>query len=61
MGTMRDKEKFSDPAQAESQSMENHSITKGDDLLRLEHTDPVLNAKMHLVNNVSSFVQLLSL
>ncbi|OAL05678.1 membrane transporter [Phaeosphaeriaceae sp. SRC1lsM3a] len=23
----------------------------GDDILRLEHTDPVLNAKMHLVNN----------
>jgi hypothetical protein len=23
------------------------------DILQLEHTDPVLNAKMHLVNNVS--------
>jgi hypothetical protein len=22
-----------------------------DDILQLEHTDPVLNAKMHLVNN----------
>lgn len=28
------------------------SIGKGDILSR-EHTDPVLNAKMHLVNNVS--------
>lgn len=26
------------------------SIGKGD-ILQLEHTDPVLNAKMHLVNN----------
>ncbi len=28
------------------------SFGKGD-LLSLEHTDPVLNAKMHLINNVS--------
>lgn len=26
------------------------SLAKGD-ILQLEHTDPVLNAKMHLVNN----------
>lgn len=29
------------------------SLDKGD-LLSQEHTDPVLNAKMHLVNNVSA-------
>lgn len=29
------------------------SIQKGD-LLSLEHTDPVLNAKMHLINDVSA-------
>lgn len=27
------------------------SVEKGD-ILSLEHTDPVLNAKMHLINNV---------
>ena len=30
------------------------SFGKGD-ILQLEHTDPVLNAKMHLVNNVCSY------
>ncbi len=30
------------------------SIGKGD-ILSLENTDPVLNAKMHLINNVSAF------
>ena len=29
------------------------SLAKGD-VLSLEHVDPVLNAKMHLVNNVRS-------
>jgi hypothetical protein len=29
---------------------ETRSLGK-DDILQLEHTDPVLNAKMHLVNN----------
>lgn len=29
---------------------ETSSLGKGD-ILQLEHTDPVLNAKMHLVNN----------
>jgi hypothetical protein len=29
-----------------------HSFGKGD-ILQLEHVNPVLNAKMHLVNNVS--------
>ena len=30
--------------------VDNDSIRKGD-ILSLEHTDPVLNAKMHLINN----------
>ena len=34
-------------------SIEAESFGKGD-ILQLEHTDPVLNAKMHLVNNVST-------
>jgi hypothetical protein len=29
-----------------------------DDILQLEHTDPVLNAKMHLVNNAIDEVRL---
>ena len=29
-----------------------------DDILQLEHTDPVLNAKMHLVNNAIDEVSL---
>lgn len=29
---------------------ETSSLNKGD-ILQLEHTDPILNAKMHLVNN----------
>jgi len=29
---------------------ETSSVSKGD-ILQLEHTDPILNAKMHLVNN----------
>lgn len=36
----------------ERNSEDNSSFGKGD-ILQLEHTDPVLNAKMHLVNNVS--------
>jgi hypothetical protein len=39
-------------ADVERASDDGTSIGKGD-ILRLEHTDPVLNAKMHLVNNVS--------
>lgn len=39
-----------DPERA---SIEAESFGKGD-ILQLEHTDPVLNAKMHLVNNVST-------
>lgn len=35
------------------------SVAKGD-ILSAEHTDPVLNAKMHLVNNVSLNSYLLS-
>jgi hypothetical protein len=37
----------------ERASIEVESFGKGD-ILQLEHTDPVLNAKMHLVNNVST-------
>jgi hypothetical protein len=33
-----------------------HSFGKGD-ILQLEHVNPVLNAKMHLVNNVSRHVR----
>lgn len=36
------------------------SLGKGD-LLSLEHIDPVLNAKMHLVNDVRVYDQLSSL
>ena len=31
------------------------SFSKGD-ILQLEHVNPVLNAKMHLVNNVSQII-----
>ena len=40
-------------ADLERASIEVESFGKGD-ILQLEHTDPVLNAKMHLVNNVST-------
>lgn len=30
------------------------SVRKGEDLLALQDLDPALNAKMHLVNNVSA-------
>jgi hypothetical protein len=32
------------------------SIGKGD-ILQLEHTDPILNAKMHLVNNAIGMLE----
>ncbi|KAF2815389.1 MFS general substrate transporter [Mytilinidion resinicola] len=35
----------------EQLSLEAASIQNGEDILQLEHTDPVLNAKMHLVND----------
>jgi hypothetical protein len=35
---------------ADEESLETRSLQKGD-VLGLEHTDPVLNAKMHLVND----------
>lgn len=35
---------------ADVESLETRSLAKGD-VLGLEHTDPVLNAKMHLVND----------
>jgi hypothetical protein len=41
------------PIDAETAS--ENSFGKGD-LLSLEHTDPVINAKMHLVNNVRKLV-----
>jgi hypothetical protein len=31
-------------------------LTQKGDILQLDHTDPVLNAKMHLVNDVSTQV-----
>jgi hypothetical protein len=34
----------------DEEAMETRSLGKGD-VLGLEHVDPVLNAKMHLVNN----------
>jgi hypothetical protein len=46
-----------DPVQerdAENGQMHTYDETSSlgkDDILQLEHTDPVLNAKMHLVNN----------
>lgn len=30
------------------------SVSKGEDILALQDLDPALNAKMHLVNNVSA-------
>jgi hypothetical protein len=36
---------------------ETSSLGKGD-ILQLEHTDPILNAKMHLVNNAIDEVSL---
>ena len=48
----------SDKKVLQSQDEENANIAYDDasslgkgDILQLEHTDPVLNAKMHLVNN----------
>lgn len=45
------KEKVSDE-HADVELAQSPSSGKGD-ILGQEHTDPVLNAKMHLVNNVS--------
>jgi hypothetical protein len=39
-----------DPERQNSADSDIVSIGKGD-ILQLEHTDPVLNAKMHLINN----------
>lgn len=41
-----------EPAEDVEQQSSRISLEKND-LLQQEHTDPVLNAKMHLVNNVS--------
>jgi hypothetical protein len=38
------------PQDVENQQDDVSSLGKGD-ILQLEHTDPILNAKMHLVNN----------
>lgn len=53
MATTRNEKKHLDKDSRNVQdveSLETTSIGKGD-VLSLEHTDPVLNAKMHLVNN----------
>jgi hypothetical protein len=53
MATMSDEKKYEDEESRHNQdveSLETTSVGKGD-VLSLEHTDPVLNAKMHLVNN----------
>lgn len=39
-----------DPERQATSDDDVSSLGKGD-ILQLEHTDPVLNAKMHLVNN----------
>lgn len=38
------------PVEKDVESLETTSVKKGD-ILSLEHVDPVLNAKMHLVND----------
>lgn len=53
MASEPDKKIVEGTADVERASEDAVSFGKGD-LLQLEHTDPVLNAKMHLVNNVSS-------
>lgn len=47
-----DDKKASANADLERHSLDDLSIGKGD-LLSQEHTDPVLNAKMKLINDVS--------
>lgn len=47
-----DDKKVSANADLERHSLDDLSIGKGD-LLSQEHTDPVLNAKMKLINDVS--------
>ena len=54
---MAESQKVDDKEIVLGRDVENHatyddtsSLGKGD-ILQLEHTDPVLNAKMHLVNN----------
>lgn len=41
------------PRDEEAASLDSLPLSGKGDLLSLEHTDPVLNAKMHLVNDVS--------
>ncbi|QDS76817.1 hypothetical protein FKW77_002728 [Venturia effusa] len=53
MATTSDENKYMEKDSGNAQDIESQdaaSIGKGD-VLSLEHTDPVLNAKMHLVNN----------
>jgi hypothetical protein len=50
---MDDKKSIDDKAPgyaADPETVETSSLSKGD-VLGLEHVDPVLNAKMHLVND----------
>lgn len=42
---------FAAPAQEDGRHSDETSLGKGD-ILGQEHLDPVLNAKMHMVNNV---------
>jgi hypothetical protein len=51
MATEQDKKFVEQGADVERGSEDDVSIGAGD-ILQLEHTDPVLNMKMHLVNNV---------
>lgn len=53
MATAREEKKYLEKDSGNVQDIESQdasSIGKGD-VLSQEHTDPVLNAKMHLVNN----------
>lgn len=46
----KDDKKVAREHDVENQADDTISLAKGD-ILQLEHTDPILNAKMHLVNN----------
>jgi len=54
METQVNKKSMGDTRPAEDvEQQSSHVSVEKNDLLQQEHTDPVLNAKMHLVNNVS--------
>jgi hypothetical protein len=52
MATEEDKKVVEQGVDIERASDDGVSVGHGD-LLQLEHTDPILNMKMHLVNDVS--------